>query len=71
MSDGHAFDLVDVEAVGLDVDLGLQLQPGLLQRGVAIAGTCQVTLQLVDVLDQILSFAVKLQARRMFTVTKS
>jgi len=67
LSDGHTFDLIDIEAVGLDVDLGLQLQPGLLQRGVAVAGTRKVTLKLVDILNQVLSFTVKLQGDSVYS----
>lgn len=59
-TDGHALDLVDVEAVGLDVDLRLKLQPGLLKRRVAVSRPSQVSLQLVDVLDQVLSFSIEL-----------
>ncbi len=60
LSQGHAFDLVDEEAVGFDVDLGLELQPGLHQGRVAGLVLGQALLQPVDRLDQVGGLAMEL-----------
>ena len=60
LPDGHALDLVDVNAVGLDPDLSLQLQPTLLEGCEADLGLDQTHLQLVDVLHQVLGLSMKM-----------
>ena len=60
LADGHALDLVDVNAVCLDGNLVLQLKPALLQRGEAVLGLDQAHFQLVDVVHQVLPLHVQL-----------
>ena len=57
----HALDLIDVEAVGLDPDQRLQLQPALLQRPVAVLGLGQLHLQPLDALHQVGRLPLQLQ----------
>ena len=60
LADGHALDLVNVNAVGFDGYLVLQLQPALLEGSKAVLGLDQTHLQLVDVFNQVLGLQMEL-----------
>ena len=56
LSRRDALDLVDVDALVLDADLGLELEPRLLQGGVTVLGLDELRLQRVDALGSVCSF---------------